>query len=103
MVRCLTNYSSGKMGYALAEASRDRGAEVVLVTAPTSLPEPSGMDVIPVVTAQDMFEAVTKAATRADALIMAAAVAELMALNAWYSVISTISLPDRIFKPVTPW
>ena len=75
-VRCLTNFSSGKMGYALAEASRDRGAEVVLVTAPTSLPEPSGMDVIPVVTAQDMFEAVTKAATRADALIMAAAVAD---------------------------
>jgi phosphopantothenoylcysteine decarboxylase / phosphopantothenate---cysteine ligase len=75
-VRCLTNYSSGKMGYALAEASRDRGADVVLVTAPTSLPKPAGMEVIPIETAQEMFNAVTNATIRADALIMAAAVAD---------------------------
>jgi phosphopantothenoylcysteine decarboxylase / phosphopantothenate---cysteine ligase len=75
-VRCLTNYSSGKMGYALAEASRDRGADVVLVTAPTSLSKPAGMEIIPVETAQEMFDAVANATVRADALIMAAAVAD---------------------------
>jgi phosphopantothenoylcysteine decarboxylase / phosphopantothenate---cysteine ligase len=75
-VRCLTNYSSGKMGYALAEASRDRGADVVLVTAPTSLSKPAGMEIVPVETAQEMFDAVANATVRADALIMAAAVAD---------------------------
>ncbi|MCJ7654295.1 MAG: bifunctional phosphopantothenoylcysteine decarboxylase/phosphopantothenate--cysteine ligase CoaBC [Dehalococcoidia bacterium] len=75
-VRCLTNRSSGKMGYALAEAARDRGAQVVLVSAPSSLPRPIGMDVVNVGTAQEMYEAVKKAVTKADALIMAAAVAD---------------------------
>jgi phosphopantothenoylcysteine decarboxylase/phosphopantothenate--cysteine ligase len=75
-VRCLTNRSSGKMGYALAEAARDRGAEVVLVSAPSSLPKPIGMDVVNVGTAQEMYEAVKKSVTKADALIMAAAVAD---------------------------
>ncbi|MBC8274504.1 MAG: bifunctional phosphopantothenoylcysteine decarboxylase/phosphopantothenate--cysteine ligase CoaBC [Chloroflexi bacterium] len=75
-VRCLTNRSSGKMGYALAEAARDRGAQVVLVSAPSSLPKPIGMDVANVGTAQEMCEAVKKAVTKADALIMAAAVAD---------------------------
>ncbi len=75
-VRCLTNRSSGKMGYAIAEAARDRGAEVVLVTAPTALPRPYGIDVVQVTTAQDMYEAVQKAVGKADALIMAAAVAD---------------------------
>src|SRR4030043_30813 len=71
-VRCLTNRSSGKMGYALAEAARDRGAQVVLVSAPSSLPKPIGMDVVNVGTAQEMCEAGKKAVTKADALIMAA-------------------------------
>jgi phosphopantothenoylcysteine decarboxylase/phosphopantothenate--cysteine ligase len=75
-VRCLTNYSSGKMGYALAETARDRGAQVVLVTAPTSLPKPVGIDIVDTGTAQEMYEAVKKAATQADVLIMAAAVAD---------------------------
>jgi phosphopantothenoylcysteine decarboxylase/phosphopantothenate--cysteine ligase len=75
-VRCLTNRSSGKMGYALAEAARDRGAQVVLVSAPSSLPKPIGMDVMNVGTAQEMYGAVKKAVTKADALIMAAAVAD---------------------------
>jgi phosphopantothenoylcysteine decarboxylase/phosphopantothenate--cysteine ligase len=75
-VRCLTNRSSGKMGYALAEAARDRGAQVVLVSAPSSLPKPIGMDVVNVGTAQEMYGAVKKAVTKADALIMAAAVAD---------------------------
>jgi phosphopantothenoylcysteine decarboxylase/phosphopantothenate--cysteine ligase len=75
-VRCLTNRSSGKMGYALAEAARDRGAQVVLVTAPTALVKPSGVEVVDVTTAQEMYEAVKKAVGKAAALIMAAAVAD---------------------------
>ena len=75
-VRCLTNRSSGKMGYALAEAARDRGAKVVLVSAPTALPKPVGVDVVDVDTAQEMYEAVKKAVVKTDALIMAAAVAD---------------------------
>jgi phosphopantothenoylcysteine decarboxylase/phosphopantothenate--cysteine ligase len=75
-VRHISNRSSGKMGYALAAAARDRGAGVVLVTAPTSLPEPPGIEVIPVETTARMKAAVTKAVAGADALIMAAAVAD---------------------------
>ncbi|MBM3118055.1 MAG: bifunctional phosphopantothenoylcysteine decarboxylase/phosphopantothenate--cysteine ligase CoaBC [Chloroflexi bacterium] len=75
-VRCLTNRSSGKMGYALAEAARDRGAQVVLVSAPSALPKPVCVDVVNVGTAQEMYEAVKKAVDKADALIMAAAVAD---------------------------
>ncbi len=75
-VRCLSNHSSGKMGYAVAEAARNRGAEVILISAPTALPGPSGVKVIDVKTAEDMLKAVTEAAKKADALIMAAAVAD---------------------------
>jgi len=75
-VRYISNRSSGKMGYALAEAASDRGAKVTLVTAPTSLPEPAGVDVIKVNTAQEMRQAVEKVTPQADALVMAAAVAD---------------------------
>jgi len=75
-VRYISNRSSGKMGYALAEAARDRGAKVILVTAPISLPEPAGVDVVKVGTAQEMRQAVVKVTPQADALIMAAAVAD---------------------------
>ncbi|MBM2824801.1 MAG: hypothetical protein HW402_465 [Dehalococcoidales bacterium] len=75
-VRFISNRSSGKMGYAVAEAGRDRGAIVTLITAPTALPEPAGIEVIQVVSAAQMKEAVTKAVAQADALIMAAAVAD---------------------------
>ena len=75
-VRVITNRSSGKMGYAIAEAARDRGAEVALITAPSSLPAPVGVKVVPVNTAREMMEAVNKAVVGADALIMAAAVAD---------------------------
>jgi len=74
--RHIGNRSSGKMGYAIAQAARDRGAEVKLITAPTSLPKPAGIEVIPVVTAAQMKEAVSKAVAQADALIMAAAVTD---------------------------
>jgi phosphopantothenoylcysteine decarboxylase/phosphopantothenate--cysteine ligase len=75
-VRYICNRSSGKMGYALAEAARDRGAKVTLITAPTSLPEPIGIDVIKVGTAQEMYQAAENVASQADALIMSAAVAD---------------------------
>jgi phosphopantothenoylcysteine decarboxylase/phosphopantothenate--cysteine ligase len=75
-VRCLTNYSSGKMGYALAEAARDRGAQVILVTAPAALPKPVGIGIVDVGTAEEMYQAIKKAIAQADALIMAAAVAD---------------------------
>jgi phosphopantothenoylcysteine decarboxylase/phosphopantothenate--cysteine ligase len=75
-VRYISNRSSGKMGYALAEAARDRGAKVTLITAPTSLPEPVGVDVVKVNTAQEMHQAVENVTPKADALVMAAAVAD---------------------------
>ena len=81
-VRVITNHSSGKMGYALAEAARDRGARVVLVTAPTGLPDPPLVSVVNVQTAEQMCQAVKHEVARADALIMAAAVADYRPLSA---------------------
>jgi phosphopantothenoylcysteine decarboxylase/phosphopantothenate--cysteine ligase len=75
-VRVITNHSSGKMGYALAEAIRDRGGSAVLVSAPTGLPDPPLVKVVPVNTAQQMCDAVLREVKQADALIMAAAVAD---------------------------
>jgi phosphopantothenoylcysteine decarboxylase/phosphopantothenate--cysteine ligase len=75
-VRYIGNRSSGKMGYAIAEAARDRGAKVTLVTAPVSLPEPAGIDTIRVRTAQEMYEVVKDVVPKADAIIMSAAVAD---------------------------
>jgi phosphopantothenoylcysteine decarboxylase/phosphopantothenate--cysteine ligase len=64
------------MGYAIAEAARDRGAKVTLITAPTSLPDPTGVKTVHIQTAREMKSAVAKAVAGADALIMAAAVAD---------------------------
>ena len=75
-VRRLTNRSSGRMGYALAEAARDAGACVRLIHAPTALPPVYGVEMTPVTTAQDMLEAVLAALPETDALLMAAAVAD---------------------------
>ncbi len=92
-VRCLTNYSSGKMGYALAEAARDQGADVVLISATTLLPDPVGVDIIIINTAQEMYAAVKKAASQADALIMAAAVADYRPAKASKNKIKRQSSP----------
>ena len=75
-VRFISNRSSGKMGYALAEAARTRGAEVVLVSGPTSLPSPAGIEYCPVVTAEEMRKAITHRLAWSDTVIMAAAVAD---------------------------
>jgi phosphopantothenoylcysteine decarboxylase/phosphopantothenate--cysteine ligase len=75
-VRHIGNRSSGKMGYAIAQAARDRGAEVVLITAPTALSDPVGVEVVHVQTSLQMREAVVKAIAGAHVLAMAAAVAD---------------------------
>jgi phosphopantothenoylcysteine decarboxylase/phosphopantothenate--cysteine ligase len=75
-VRYITNHSSGKMGYAIAHAAMLRGAQVTLVSGPTALKYPPLVRTIPVVTAQDMYEAVTAEASQADIIIKAAAVAD---------------------------
>jgi phosphopantothenoylcysteine decarboxylase / phosphopantothenate---cysteine ligase len=75
-VRFIGNRSSGKMGYAIAEEARARGADVVLVRGPVSLPEPDGMRVVRVETAQEMRDAVMAEAGEVDAVIKAAAVAD---------------------------
>ncbi|MSQ22459.1 MAG: bifunctional phosphopantothenoylcysteine decarboxylase/phosphopantothenate--cysteine ligase CoaBC [Dehalococcoidia bacterium] len=80
-VRVITNRSSGKMGYAIAEAARDRGAHAVLVTAPTSLPDPPLVEVHHVESALEMRDAVAACCENADALIMAAAVADYRSAN----------------------
>ena len=77
-VRYIGNRSSGKMGYALAEAARDRGASVTLITTPTALNTIAGVETIKVQSAAQMNDAVVKATAKADALIMAAAVADYM-------------------------
>ena len=75
-VRVLTNRSSGKQGYALAQAALDAGARLTLVTTPTALTPPVGADVIHVETAKQMLDCVLTESTDSDALIMAAAVAD---------------------------
>ena len=75
-VRDITNRSSGKMGYAIAEAALDRGASVVLVSTPTNLSPPVGSTVVLVKNAHDMHEAITIESKNADVLVMAAAVAD---------------------------
>jgi phosphopantothenoylcysteine decarboxylase/phosphopantothenate--cysteine ligase len=77
-VRYIGNYSSGKMGYAIAEAARDRGAQVTLITTPTALTPVASVETIKVQSAKQMKDAVVKATAKADALIMAAAVADYM-------------------------
>lgn len=75
-VRFISNRSSGKMGYAIAEAARDRGAEVVLVTGPTALTPPPGVTVISVTTAKEMADALCRHFVSSTVVIMAAAVAD---------------------------
>ena len=75
-VRFISNHSTGKMGYALARVCRRRGAEVTLVSGKTNLEAPYGVTLVPVTSAQDMFEAVSLRAKEQDLIIKAAAVAD---------------------------
>lgn len=80
-VRYISNYSSGKMGYAIAEAAAAQGARVVLVSGPVALAAPAGVEVVPVKTARDMLAACEREFSQADAAIFAAAVADLRPAN----------------------
>ncbi len=75
-IRYLSNRASGKMGYAIAQEAYERGAKVTLISGPSNLPPPSGLNFIPVRTAQEMLSAVRSAFKKADALIMSAAVSD---------------------------
>lgn len=75
-VRYITNHSTGKMGYAIAKAAAYRGAEVTLVTGPVAIKPPMFVKVVPIESAEDMFQAVTGAAPEQDIIIKAAAVAD---------------------------
>ena len=75
-VRYLTNHSTGKMGYAIAREAMLRGADVTLISGPTALAPVPGVRMVPIVSAQDMFEAVKEALPRTDILIKSAAVAD---------------------------
>lgn len=91
-VRFLSNRSSGKMGFAIAEAARDRGAHVLLVSGPTSLPTPHGVARTDVETAEEMLQAVLERLDRTTILIMAAAVADYR---------PSISAPQKMKKQET--
>lgn len=95
-VRVLANRSSGKQGYALAQAALDHGAEVVLVSAPTWLPTPVGARRVEVGTAAEMGEAVLGACAEADALIMAAAVADFRPRSPQAQKVKKASAPDTL-------
>jgi phosphopantothenoylcysteine decarboxylase/phosphopantothenate--cysteine ligase len=75
-VRYLSNYSSGKMGYAIARAARNRGARVILISGPVDLPAPEKVELVPVTTATEMHAAVMARCAGADVIIKAAAVAD---------------------------
>jgi phosphopantothenoylcysteine decarboxylase/phosphopantothenate--cysteine ligase len=75
-VRYITNHSSGKMGYAIAKAARNMGADVTLVSGPTNLKKPYGINVVDVKSADDMYHAMIKESVDASIIIMSAAVAD---------------------------
>ncbi len=75
-VRYISNHSSGKMGYAIAEAARDRGAEVVLVSGPTALPRPAGVKFVAVESVQEMYDAVMEHLPETDIVVKSAAVSD---------------------------
>jgi phosphopantothenoylcysteine decarboxylase/phosphopantothenate--cysteine ligase len=80
-VRFISNRSSGKMGYAIAEAAQARGAQVVLVTGPTALPAPRGVEVVSIATAEEMFKALSGRLAWSTTVIMAAAVSDYRPIN----------------------
>ncbi|MBZ0272337.1 bifunctional phosphopantothenoylcysteine decarboxylase/phosphopantothenate--cysteine ligase CoaBC [bacterium] len=94
--RMITNRSSGKMGYALAEAARDMGAAVTLVSGPTALADPPGVATVRVRTAAEMMTATREAFAAANALIMCAAVADVRPANPAAGKIAKAELGDAI-------
>jgi phosphopantothenoylcysteine decarboxylase/phosphopantothenate--cysteine ligase len=95
-VRFISNPSTGKMGYALAAAARDRGARVVLVSGPTQIAPPQGVEVVPVASADEMRRAVMDRAPEAAAVIMAAAVSDFRPVEATERKIKKNEAPDTV-------
>jgi phosphopantothenoylcysteine decarboxylase/phosphopantothenate--cysteine ligase len=101
-IRFLSNRSSGKMGYAVAEAARDRGARVILVTGPTAIPKPGGVECVQVRTAEEMARAVKKFLPEVTVLIMAAAVADFRPQNVEVQKRKKDGMPSAIELEKTP-
>jgi phosphopantothenoylcysteine decarboxylase/phosphopantothenate--cysteine ligase len=102
-VRFLGNYSSGKQGYAIAAVAAARGARVTLVAANAELPDPAGADVVRVSTAMELRDAVRKAAAEADAVVMAAAVADFRpAENAQFKIKRSAGVPEPVRLEANP-
>jgi phosphopantothenoylcysteine decarboxylase/phosphopantothenate--cysteine ligase len=93
-VRFISNRSSGKMGYAIASAASERGAQVVLVSGPTQLLPPARVEVVPVTTAEDMTKALLTRLSWADTVVMAAAVADFRAAK---PAVRKLQKKDRIW------
>lgn len=81
-VRYLTNRSSGKMGYAVAQAAAERGARVTLVSGPVRLAAPAGVEMVPVVSTQDLYNEMTRRCGEADVIVQAAAPADFTPVSA---------------------
>jgi phosphopantothenoylcysteine decarboxylase/phosphopantothenate--cysteine ligase len=101
-VRVLTNRSSGKMGCALAEAARDRGAAVTLVAGPMNVETPGGVELVSVVSAKEMQQAMTRAAKHADVVIMAAAVADYRPAQTRAQKLRRVAGPTTLALESTP-
>ena len=106
-VRCLTNHSSGKMGYAIAQAAARRGAQVTLVSGPVALKRLPYVETVDVVSAQEMFEAVTARAAEQDIIIKAAAVADyrptVVAENKMKKFDDALSIPLERTQDILGW
>jgi len=101
-VRYISNHSSGKMGYALAAAALEAGADVVLISGPVTLDAPSRCKLIPVISAQDMLDASLDSAVNADIFIAAAAVADYRASNVLEQKIKTQGSSMTIYLEKNP-
>ena len=94
-VRYITNHSSGKMGYALAKAAMLRGADVTLVSGPCAIEPPPFVKLVPVVTAKEMFDAVTSVSFEQDIIIKAAAVADYRPANVYEDKVKKTGRTDE--------
>jgi phosphopantothenoylcysteine decarboxylase/phosphopantothenate--cysteine ligase len=95
-VRVITNRSSGKMGYAVATAAREAGADVTLIAGPTALASPAGVRVVPIETVAELRDAVLASLPDADAVIMAAAASDYRAADASASKLKKREVGDEL-------
>jgi len=100
-VRFISNRSSGRMGYAIAAAAARRGHKVRLISGPVSLAAPTGVRMVRVTTAAEMFKAVTKETGWCDALVMAAAVCDWRPARASRKKLKKTKTPAAIALPLT--